>query len=103
MRHCEQHVFVEEIKDHLTDAHIVPSSVHQQQSPQHPELGQSVVTRLNCAHSLLTEQSNADVGGFDHWNIVRTITDRKSDFVELISDYCDNLSLLNGQQPTAHD
>jgi hypothetical protein len=68
--------------------------MHKQQPPQHPELRKRVVTRLNCAHTLLAEQTNPYMRSFDHWNIISPIADGQCDLFEFFPDQCDNFSLL---------
>ena len=101
LRDREQHVLVEEVQDHLGDADVVPPPVHQQQPPQHAELGQCVVTCLNGAHALLAEEADSDVGGFDHRYVVGAVADGERDLFQPFSDYAHHFCLLDGQQAAA--
>ena len=69
----EQHVFVEEVEDHLCNADVVPSTVDQQQAPEHAEFRKGVVWSLHCTHAFLPEQPNADMCCFDHGDVVGPI------------------------------
>ncbi len=35
---CEEHVLVKKVQNHLADSHVIPSTVNEQQSPEHSEL-----------------------------------------------------------------
>ena len=77
--------------------------MNEQQTPKHPEFRKRIVTRLNSAHTLLAKQTDSNVSCFDHWNIVRTISNRQSDLVEVGSDYSDNLGFLDGQKSATNN
>ena len=77
--------------------------MHQQKSPQHPELREGIVTRLYGTHAFLPEKADANVGCFDHGDIVGSIPNRQSNLIKPSPDYPNHFSLLNGKEPAANN
>ena len=102
MREGEEHVLVEEVEDHLADAHVVPPPVHQHQPPQHPELRESIIAGLHRRHALLPEQPDPDVRCLYHRDIVGTVSDGQCYLVEVIPHQLNYFCLLDRQQSAAH-
>lgn len=69
----------------------------EEQTPQHPELGQGVVACLNGSHSLLTVETDPDVGSLYHRHVVSPVPDRQSDLVETFANQEHHLCLLDGE------
>ena len=73
-----------------------------QQSPQHTELGQSVIAGLNCPHPFLPKQAHSYVSSFDHWDIIGPVSDGKGDLIEFLSHNPHHFCLLDGKQSTTY-
>lgn len=77
--------------------------MHQQQPPQHSELRQSIITCLNCSHTLFSEKPNANVSCLNHGNVIGTISNRQCYLIQLFSHNVNHLGFLQGKQPTTHN
>lgn len=77
----EDHVLVEEVKDHLADSDVVPAAVDEEEAPEALEFGEGVVAGLDGAHALLAVETHADVSHLYHGDIVCTISDCQGDLV----------------------
>lgn len=74
----------------------------EQQSPQHSELRQRIIRRLNSTHALLTIKPNSNMRLLDHGNIIGTISYRQGNLIEMFPHHLNNLPLLTGQQTTTN-
>lgn len=102
LRQRKEHIFVKEIKRHLTNPNIIPPTMHKQQSPKHPKLRQRIITSLHCSHALLTKEPNPNMSFFDHRHIIGSITNGKGNFAQFISHQSDNIGFLAGKQTTTY-
>ena len=70
-------ILVEEVRDHVAIAVVRPVAMDQQQALKEAELRDGVVGRVNSLETFLARDTNADVRGLDHADIVGTITNGK--------------------------
>jgi hypothetical protein len=68
----------------------------QQKAPEHAEFVKIVVAGLDCPHALLNEEADADVGCFDHGDVVGAVADGEGHFVETSADWGDDVCSLAG-------
>ncbi len=69
--------------------------MNKEQPPQHSKLRQRIITRLNCAHTLLAIESDTNVGSLNHRNVVRSISYCQSDLIEILPHYLHDLCFLD--------
>ena len=69
--------------------------------PQCSELGQGIVTRLNCPHSFLAIKADSNMGFLDHIDIICTITDSQRYLSQVVFDQPNNISLFFGRNSAA--
>ncbi len=60
--------------------------MHQQEFSQQLKLSYGEIADLHCAHALVSEDSDSDVGLLDHVAVVGAVSDRERDFVGLSSN-----------------
>lgn len=69
----EDHVFVEEVQNHLCDSDIVESAVIKDEFPEETELTNGVVGHLSSSGSFFSINANPYVGFHDHVDIIGSI------------------------------
>lgn len=63
-------ISVEVVKNQITNALVIPMSVHKEQSFQKPKLSHSKIRCHHCLPPFLTTYSNTNIRHLDHWNII---------------------------------
>lgn len=73
--------------------------MNKQQSPDHLEFGQCVVTGLHSAHTFLAIDSNTNIRLFYHRHIVSAITNCQTYLFKVSLDHPYSLRFLDWQHP----
>ena len=77
--------------------------MHKQQPLQEAELRDGVVGRVHRLSTFFTRDTDTDVGGLNHGDVVGTVADGETHDAEAILDEVDDLRLLLGGYTTADD
>jgi hypothetical protein len=109
LTHRLQDVLVEHVADEVAHTDVVVSSMREQQDRQVSELCDGVVGRIDCLHTLLAADANADVGFLDHRHVVGAVSngeraDRHAVLVHghTLLDELHHFSLLVRRHTTGH-
>ncbi len=76
LNNSEDHVFIKRVEDHLTDPHIVESSIVKQKFPQDAELSDCIIWNLSCSCPFFTEYTNPNMCLHYHVGIIGSISNR---------------------------
>jgi hypothetical protein len=76
LRNREDHVLVEEVKDHLANSDVGPMPMHQKKPPKAPELSQCEIGGLNSPHSFISIEPHANMRFLDHVHVIGSIANR---------------------------
>ena len=99
----EQNILVKGIKNQFRVSPIVPATVHKKQPLEKSELCDSIIGGSCSLEPFVAADSDADVRRLDHWNVVRTISNRQRDDGKVIPDQLDDICFLLRGYATAHD
>ena len=88
--HVKCNILVKRVQNHLRDALITPSTMHQEQLSQIAKLPNSNVGAACCLQALHTTDANSNVGSLNHGDVVGTVTNSKQKSFQVSFDELDN-------------
>lgn len=91
---CERKILVEEIAQKFAHSIVRPTTVHEQQPFQKPELGDGIVAGQYRLQTLLAGYANADVSRLYHGHIIGSVSDRQCNRILGPLDQLHNHSFL---------
>jgi len=98
-------ILVEHVHDQVCVAAVCFTTVREQQVFQHLELADCVVSGARSLLALEPRNTDADVGGSDHRDVVGTVANREGRLLRhAVFDHLDDVSLLlRGDSAAKHD
>lgn len=87
VRHCHHKILIKEVQYHFTIPQVVQTSVVKNQAPKVLKFSKRKISALGCSLSLITEQSNAYMGLFNHAHVIRTIPNCKRYQLRIVGFY----------------
>jgi hypothetical protein len=96
-------LLVEEVDDHVRVAHVGPVAVNEQQPLEEAELAHCVVGGVDGLKTFFTGDSDSDVCGLDHRDVVGAVADGEAHRTESFLDEANDEGFLKGRGTATDD